>query len=113
MKFENLWICKPAKSATETFTDYVPKPTLILYPEKRSDGTVDVIVKDINSVNDSLSSLNYDDFSLQKMLENGVSYKAIQVNPDLRIGFDDEINAFNDKLASMADKLFNQSNPIE
>lgn len=84
-----------------------PKPTLILVPEKLPDGTSVVTVKDLNSVSDSLASLNYDDFTLQKMMENGVSYKAIQINPDLRLGFDDEINAFNDKLVSMADSLFN------
>lgn len=110
LKFENLWICKPNPVDTEPL---VPVPTLILYPEKRNDGSFDVIVKDLNSVSSGLDSLNYDDFSLQKMLENGISYKAIQINPDLRLGFDDEINAFNDKLAGMADKLFNKSNTTE
>ena len=40
------------------------------------------------------------------MLKNGISYKSLQINPDVRLGFDAEIDAFNKKLCDMSEKIF-------
>lgn len=106
MEFNQVFLCKPVEK-DKTFTDLVLPPTLVMVSETQADGTCAVVVKDLNSVSDGLHSLDYDDFKIQKMLESGVSYKAIQISSDYRLGNDDEINAFNEKLASIADKLFN------
>lgn len=93
------------------YSEFVPKPQIVLISETDSDGKTVIVEKDINTSINPACSLDYSDFALQRMLETGVSYKALQINPDLRLGFDDEINAFNERLVEMADKLFvEQSN---
>lgn len=106
LELRNFFVSAPVYD----YSDFVPCPSLRLVPEKQADGTTSIELRDLNTYNNPFSLLDASDFSLQRMLDSGVSYKALNINPDLRLGFDDELNAFNAKLESMADELFDVSN---
>lgn len=81
----------------------VPRLTHYLAHDDDGNLSVHILEKDIHP----LSSLNWDDFSLERLVKSGVNIKSLGISTDLRIGFDSEIDAFNERLMSISDKLFN------
>lgn len=82
-------------------------PTIMRVPVPHDDGTVTVECKTLESVMNPLVGLTYDDFSISTLLKRGIAPKSIQIQKDLRLGFDAEIDEFNSYLESHADELFN------
>lgn len=82
-------------------------PDITLVVEHQSDGSVVTVPKCLDSLIDPLSSLTFTDFSISECLKKGVSYKSLNISPDLRLGFDAEIDSFNSRLEEISDKLFN------
>lgn len=84
----------------------VLQPTIALCPEVGDNGVMRVVPKVLELVDNPLRGLSFDDFSLSKCLAAGIQQKDIAISPDFRLGFDQEIDAFTDRLASISDKLF-------
>ena len=82
-------------------------PDIILCVERQFDGSVISVPRCLDSVIDPLSSLTFTDFSISECLKKGVSYKSLNISPDLRLGFDDEIDSFNSRLEEISEQLFN------
>ena len=83
-----------------------PQPTIALCPEVGENGITRIVPKVLELVENPFAGLSFDDFSLSKCLAAGIQQKDIAISPDLRLGFDQEIDAFTDRLAAISDKLF-------
>lgn len=81
-------------------------PTVLLVPETSEDGQVTLIARDMSTIDNPISALCYTDFQLSTLLKHGIKPTALQISPDLRIGSDAMIDAFHQRLESVADKLF-------
>lgn len=57
-----------------------------------------------------LAALSFSDFSLSECLKNGVTYKSLQIDKNLRLGHDDIITSFNERLENNVESLFNSEN---
>ena len=82
------------------------RPTVLLAPEVGDNGLTRVVPKVLELVDNPLRGLSFSDFSLANCLAAGITQKDIAIAPDLRLGFDHEIDAFTDRLAAISDKLF-------
>ena len=86
------------------------RPTLVLCPEAQDDGGVIMVEKVLEKELASDSGLSFDDFSISECLKRGIKLHSLSINPDLRIGSDGEIVAFNEHLEEIASNLFNSEN---
>lgn len=85
-------------------------PTILRSHVVHEDGSSEIVTFTLEDQINPLHGLSYDDFSITKLLQRGVSLKAIQISPDLRLGFDDEINRFNSHLSDISSELFTSNN---
>lgn len=83
------------------------RQTFILDSEQSEDGTIKIVEKSVESSLDPLSSLRFSDFSIMTLLKSGINPKSLSISPDLRLGHDAEIEAFNSRLESLSSQLFN------
>ena len=82
--------------------------TQVLCPEQNADGTASIVPVILECQSNPLLGLNFTDFALAKLISSGISPKALAIMKDNRMnGFENEIDAFNDKLAEHASELFN------
>lgn len=87
--------------------EFEQKFTLLQIPEKDEKGRISISTKVLEAVIDPLSTLKFSDYSLNAMLAAGVPFHAIHITPDVRIGSDKEIKAFNERVDKLAEKMFN------
>lgn len=83
-------------------------PTILNTPVVDDNGENIVELRDIDTIDDSIKNLKYTDFEIQNLLKAGVSLKSLAIHSDNRLGVtDDMINDYNERLASIADLMFN------
>lgn len=76
-------------------------PTILLV----CDDSGNLCKKVLEQEDNPLAGLSFSDFTLKKLLDSGITPKALAISPDLRLGFDDEIDSFNQRLISMRSEL--------
>lgn len=82
-------------------------PTVLETHEIHEDGTVEKKQVILEKESNPLLGLKFSDFNINECLRHGIMYKSLAISKDLRLGFDSEIDAFNEKLESVASKMFN------
>ena len=87
-------ICHP-RSCERPVGDRLTPPTILLSLD--SEGNKSMLV--VEQHEDPSTSLDFSDFALSECLRHGVSYHALQVSPDIRMGSDASIEAFNNSEA--------------
>lgn len=71
--------------------------TICRVPEKTDKGVV-MVCKSLELGIDPNVLVDYSDFSLDRLIEAGITPKSITTHPDYRIGSDERVVAFLDKL---------------
>ena len=87
--------------------EFEQKFTVLRIPEKDEKGRISIVDKVLEAVIDPLSTLKFSDYSINAMLAAGVPLHAIHISPDVRIGSDKEIKAFNERVDKLAEQMFN------
>lgn len=76
-------------------------------PEVSADGKCITVLKDINTVEDPLVLMSFDDFAITKLLKAGIPLKHLLIQSDTRLGVTDaDIDDFNHHLSEIASDLF-------
>lgn len=60
----------------------------------------------VETSEDPLSLLSFDDFSLSQMIKNGISYKSLNITPDMRLGHEKDFDALAKRFDSMSKQMF-------
>lgn len=81
-------------------------PTVVLTKITDDKGNTAIVAKDLMTVVQPLVGLSYTDMSISTLIENGVSPKHIAISSDLRLGFDSEIEKFNNYVKDNFEKIF-------
>lgn len=88
--------------------DFIPVMfTRVLAHDDEGNCCVKILEKEL----EPLSSLSWDDYSLERLVKSGVDIKSLGISKDLRMGFDSEIDEFNERLMSLSDKLYDVEQP--
>jgi len=82
--------------------------TQVLTSVQNSDGSCSIQPVIIERLSNPLIGIDFDEFSIKKMLQNGISIKSLAIKSDHRLdGLENEIEEFNDRLSEYASELFN------
>lgn len=86
----------------------VHSPTIQRVPVVTESGDTLIECIDVDTVDESLKLLSYTDFDIQRLIENGVDLKHLQITRSSGLGVDDSIlDDFDSRLESISDQLFN------
>lgn len=82
-------------------------PTMVITMDEESQQTKLV---NLDSIVDPLLMLDYSDFSIANCIKHGISYKSLNISPDMRFGYEDEFKALEKRFDDIEKQM---SNPKE
>lgn len=80
--------------------------TMVLCHDEGSDS---VVTKCLDTMIDPLAALSFSDFSIAECIKHGISYKALNITPDMKLGHDKEFESLEQRFADTSSNLFNPS----
>lgn len=91
---------------------YCQDLTYVLVPEVKPDGSSVIVTKVLETLDNPFAALTFEDFSIQNCIRNGVSYGALGITKDMRLGYESQFDALEKSFNDNESKFFVQpSNP--